>query len=217
MENKGIKFNEQGFSGTEFLTIVVVATALIAIVLTIALNLTYQDKYKVMKYNAVLFGYNAGMSMVGNHQGKMYLQTMIEKQLFIQIKNPFAGSKYCDPYASFVEFEGSIKYVTLSCGDYVIEHQDMLSEVIPIYKVSKWTTEKQDSTVVEQQLQYNYHLKDNKQEKLPQYYAEDVFLLRFNQLEKTSYHSIEEIPGTYHVLKREVYRTKKLIQQLNND
>lgn len=211
---KNRKQTQLGFSGTEFLTIVVIATILLAIVSTIALNIAYQEKYKVMRYNAVLFGYNASSSILGSDTDKVFLQTLIQKQLFVNIKNPFGKEKYCDPYRSYVEFVGDTKYITLNCGSYLIDHQNMLEKEIPIYKVSDWTTQN-NSESMEHCVLYNYQ--SNNQDVLEKYYEADAFLFIFNQREHTSYQNVQQIPSDYHVIEKDFYRTKTLVQTVDND
>ena len=142
MINKKREKREFGFSATEFLTVMAIATVLLAILLSLALDMVQKEKYRVMKYDATLFGYNAFSWISDSGTKKVYLQELIDNKMFVAIKNPFSGEKYCDSYQSFIEFEDDKKYVTLRCGNYLIDHQDMLEETIPIYQVSEWTTKK---------------------------------------------------------------------------
>ncbi len=53
-----LRKNQAGFGSFEFLTVLVIATLLLAILLTRAISLSEKDKYKTMRYNAYLLGYN---------------------------------------------------------------------------------------------------------------------------------------------------------------
>lgn len=209
MKNKKNKNTINGFSATEFLTVIVVATILLAVILTIALDLSQKEKYRVMKYNAILFGYNVNGYESQRNANIVYLDELINQQLFVYIKNPFFGEKYCNNYDSFVEFEDETKYVTLSCGSYLIEHQNISQENFKIYKVSNWTTKKlkkRKNIEIEKATLYNY--KKNKKDVLAHPYKEETFLLLFNQAYNTSYKKVSEIPKKYDITKEIYYRTK---------
>lgn len=212
MENKRNKEWDNGFSATEFLTVIVVATVLLAIVLTIAFDVHEKEKYRVMKYNATLLGYNASASLMSNqNKEKYYLQDLIGDKLFVNIKNPFGGAKYCDTYNTFVELKDNKKYVTLKCGSYLIEHQDITKDDFTIYKVSSWQLKKLKGTNVEKQILYNYRI--NKKEVLNESYPEDAFLIIFNQNFQTSYDKVSKIPKKYNIVKNTYYRTKVVVNE----
>ncbi len=214
MTNKKRKKREFGFSATEFLTVMVVATILLAILLSFALDIAQKEKYRVMQYNATLFGYSASSFALEEGAKKVYLQELIDDKMFVSIKNPFSGDKYCDSYQSFIEFEDDKKYVTLRCGDYLIDHQDMLEETIPIYQVSEWTTKKikeKKNVIIEEKVLYNY-LQKNK-EVFPVNYPEDTFLFLFNKAYHSSYEKVKEIPNTYDIVKNTYYRSKTIVAE----
>ena len=132
------KKNELGFGATEFLSVIVLATIIIAIVLSFALSKSDEQKFQVFRYNALLLSMNAANYDMTDHQQALYLTTLIDKKISEPIKNPFFGTKFCDIYESKVVFDETSRYVTLKCGDYLIENQDAHDEDYPIYKVGPW-------------------------------------------------------------------------------
>ena len=128
------------------------------------------------------------------------LQMAIDQKLLSNMKNPFKGSKYCNPYASKVSVSSNKKYVTLECGNYLIYEQDSLEKPYVIYQVGKWTSseikgERQEAIL------YNY-----KEDGFPENLEEDIFLYEFNTLKGTSFQRVSEIPAEYQITKETKYR-----------
>ena len=216
MDNKKKK-RESGYSATELLTVIFVATLLLAIVITLAFQTSVHQKLRVFQYDANLFAQNAGAYVLESDADTVYLQSLIDLKLFANIKNPFSGTKYCDTYESKVVFKSSKQYVTLQCGNYLIEDQYAVADEYTIYKVSDWSTKKSSGSKqvqVEKMERYNYRL-DGK-EVLSQYRSEDVFLLLFNQAYRTKYTKVSQIPKKYSVVEKTYYRTKVKIDDVEN-
>ena len=206
--------NNKGFGSREILTVSTVCLILAAILLVVAIKSSYGEKYKVMQYNARVFGLSATTYQMENSRDSVYMVELLDHGLFSQVKNPFGGVKYCDPVESRVEYEDEKKYVTLQCGKYLIDHAYIADVEYPIYKVGDWTEEKQN-TKLQQMTAYNY--KDGSKDGFDRIYNEDMFLYAFNKKMNQNYEHVNDIPEKYHVYKKTLYRIKNLIEVLDSE
>lgn len=201
-----INKNNRGFGTYEILTVFVMILIIVAILLARVFNTDYKEKYDLMENNARMFALTAAnLNAVDGNYSVYYLQMAIDQKLFSNMKNPFKGSKYCNPYASKVSVSSNKKYVTLECGNYLIYEQDSLEKPYVIYQVGKWTSseikgERQEAIL------YNY-----KEDGFPENLEEDIFLYEFNKLKGTSFQRISEIPAEYQITKETKYRYMKKV------
>ncbi len=203
--------NNKGFGSREILTVSVVCFILAAILLVLAIRSSNSEKYRVMEYNARVFGLSATTYQMESSNNVVYMAELLENGLFSEVKNPFGGDKYCDAFESKVEYQDEKKYVTLQCGSYLIEHQLISSSEYQIYKVSKWSLKNEDG--MQKRLFYNY--KVNGKDVFDQDYNEEMFLYVFNNKMNTEYAKIDDIPAKYHVYSKTLYRTKDLVDVIS--
>lgn len=205
--------NNKGFGSREILTVSTVCLILAAILLVLSIQTSYGEKYKVMEYNARVFGLSATTYQMENNNDTVYMVELLDNGLFSRVKNPFGGDKYCNSYESRVDYENEKKYVTLRCGNYLIDHQYIAEDEYQVYKVGRWT-ETKPKAKYQQMTSYNYKVgsKDGFEEK----YNEEMFLYVFNKKYGKSYENISDIPKKYQVYKKKWYRTKTLIEVVDN-
>lgn len=199
---------EKGFSASELLTISLVVLVVAAIFLVIAMQSSYDDKYHVFQYSATQFGVNATGFQFEDTKEEIFLKDLIDSEAISPIKNPFHEPKYCDTANSKVRFDNDKKYVTLKCGEYLIEEQSVSDKKFTIYKVTEWKEEKKHDDDQERIL-YNY-IKDGK-DGFTEFYEKNMFLYAFNTEHGTDYWSVEGIPTEYGVYTKTFYRSKTKI------
>ena len=205
--------NNNGFGGKEVLAVSVICLILAAVLLTTSLKSSNHEKFKVLEYNARFFGSSATTYQMENSNDQIYMVELVDNEMFSKIENPFGDEKYCDVNESKVDYDQGKKYVTLRCGEYLIDHQDLSAQKFNIYKVSDWTLEKKDEDMQEF-VSYNY--KQDGQDGFNEIYSEKLFLYAFNKKMEKEYHSISEIPSEFGVYQKKLYRTKTLVDTVEN-
>ncbi len=216
MGNKKKKGN-RGFSAIQFFFVVIIAGIVVIVITKIVFDADLRRRWGVMAYDATLFGYNA-VNIQDEERDHMYLQEFVDQELFSEIKNPFIESdEYCHPYHSFVTYEGDKKYVTLECGNYLVDRLSIVQEHVMIYELSEWTTTSLKETKNNQvEAKTLYYIPENNDIYLREPQTSEVFLLIFNKMYQTSYRRIDEIPEDYKVEKQVFYRTKTLVYETKN-
>ena len=128
-----INRNKFGFGTYEVLTVCVMLLIIVVVALAYVFRTDYKEKYSVMEYNARMFSLSStNLYIEEGTRNVYYLQMLLDKKIFSEVKNPFQGKKYCDSYNSKVEFKDDKKYVTLECGNYLIYQQDTLAKSFAI-------------------------------------------------------------------------------------
>lgn len=195
---------KKGFGSYEVLTVCVMLLIIVVVALAYVFKTNYKEKYDVMEYNAKMFSLTvSNLYMQDGTQSVYYLQEIIDEKLSSNIKNPFQGDKYCDPFSSKVEIVDGKKFVTLECGNYLVYQQDSLKSPYTIYQVGAWSTKKKaddNQTVVF----YNY-LEDG-ESLFEENLEEAIFLYEYNKETGTSYTSIADIPNQDNIVKTTRYR-----------
>ena len=205
--------NNKGFGSREILTMSVVCLILAACLLAFSVRNSNQEKYKVLEYNARLFAINATTYQMENNNNAVYMIELLDNELFARVKNPFGGEDYCDILESKVEYQDDKKYVTLRCGEYLIDHQHIAAEKYEIYKVGAWMEEKPEGEV-EEITAYNYKM--NNKDGFDIVYNDTMFLYAFNKLMGQNYQNISDIPSDYQVYSKTLYRTKVLVDVIES-
>lgn len=204
-----INKNNRGFGTYEILTVFVMMLIIVVIMLARVFNTDYKEKYDVMENNARMFALTvANLNAVDGTRDVYYLQMVMDKKLLSNIKNPFKGSKYCNPYSSKVVISNNKKYVTLECGNYLIYEQNSLEKPYVIYQVGKWSSSKV-SGKAQKEVFYNY--KEDGEDGFTEDLGEDIFLYEFNKLKGTTFQKISDIPKKYQVFKQTRYRYMKKV------
>lgn len=200
---------KRGFGTYEVLTVFVMLLIIVVVLLARVFKTDYKEKYDVMENNARMFALTVNnLYLEEGTRDVYYLQMIMDKKLFSNIKNPFKGEKYCDAYTSKVEIVDNKKYVTLECGNYLIYQQNSLDKPYTIYQVGSWSSKKPKGKVQEEVF-YNYQ-KDGK-DVFSNSLEEEMFLYEFNKINGTSYEKVQEIKTSYQVSKETKYRYMKKV------
>lgn len=200
-----------GFATYEVLTVFVMLLIIMVVLLARVFKTDYQEKYDIMSNNARMFSLAVSNLYIEDViQDSYYLEMIIDKKLFSNIKNPFKGEKYCNPYQSKVVIKNNKKYVTLECGNYLIFEQDSLEKSYTIYQVGNWSSKKVAGNV-QKSVFYNYP--NGNENVFSENLEEDIFLYEFNKLNKTDYKHVQEIPEKYQVFKETKYRYLKKVSE----
>lgn len=204
--------SKSGFGTSEFLTVALICLVLSFILLSVALNVRSDEKYTVFAYNAKVLGTNAvHYQMSQGKEGTVYLYHLVDIGFLTEIKNPFPKEEFCNAFESKVVFEEDEKHIYLRCGDYLIKNQLLGDRDIAIYQVSDWQEKREDKKQAETVL-YNYQVK--KKEVFESFLEEEVFLDFFNKKNKTTYEKVSDIPSSYQVKSKTVYRDETLVKKI---
>lgn len=204
--------NNKGFGSKEMLSISTICLILSMILLIISIQSNYEEKYKIMEYNARMFGLGATVYENKEKNSPVYMIELLDNNLFSNIKNPFGGDEYCSSTESKVEYDNEKKYITLRCGNYVIDHQYIADKEYKIYRVGQW---KEKKIVKNAQRIEAYNYKVNGDDAFDEVYDKDMFLYAFNKKTSQNYEKVEQIPRKYGVYTKTFYRTKKLVQLID--
>ncbi len=206
------KKNEFYFGGVEFLSISILCLVIAAVFLVISMQSSYTDKYEVMRSGASTLGLNANVEELKAEKNTIYLVELIDRGLMSPMKNPFHDTKYCDTTSSSVTFKGEQPIVTLKCGEYLIDKQNLADKKYNIYRVTEWDTTKNHNDNESRKL-FNY--KVNGKNGFSSFYEEDMFLYAFNLEHSTKYKKVSKIPEKYHVYSKKFYRHKQKVATIN--
>ncbi len=204
--------NKKGFAKHEVLTIIALIIIVIAIVLNYIIQSGNKQKFETMKSSAQSFA----SVVAGNLDGfdvyfnEHYLGEVVDNGLMKNIKNPFDGG-VCDINESKVLVIEGKRFVTLKCGDYLIDNQDDSSlDSIIIYKVSEWSdTKSEDSN---QELEVYNCVVDNK-EVFDKYLESTNFLYNVNKKYNQQYNSLESVKGSCEIKSKKIYRNKTVVDE----
>ena len=202
--------NNKGFAKYEALTVFALILIILAIGLNFVSNSGSPQKYNTMRKSAQ----NFATAVAGNldafdvYFNEHYLSETIDNEFIGNIKNPL-GSGNCDIDESKVEVVEGKRFVTLKCGDYLIDNEDdTILKGMKIYKVGKWSSKKTND---DDQEVVVYNCKDNNEEVFDNYYQKYNFLYYINKKYNNSYTDISSIDSTCKVVEKTMYRTKELV------
>lgn len=207
--------NNKGFIKFEVLTIFVLVIGVVAGGLYFILGSTNKQKYDTFKDNAISFGKTVSTNNNSFHNlENVYLDEVLDENLLKNnIKNPFAAG-YCDGGESKVVLKNGKSYVTLKCGEYLIDDTNMNDkDNISIYTVTEWTDKELTGDNVESKTLYNC-VDANGKELFDKYLEELYMVYRINKEFDNSYYSSSEISDC-NVISKEMYREKKLFNESN--
>lgn len=210
MTKKETKKGEFYFGSVELLSISLVGLVIAAVMLVISMQSSYADKYQLMIAGVSNLGLSANVDELKEDKDTIYLIELIDRGLMSPMKNPFYDTKYCDTTSSSVTFKEEEPIVTLKCGEYLIDKQDLSDSEFSIYKVTEWSSTKRNSN--ESRKLYNY--KRSGKNAFTQFYEEDMFLYAFNKENSTKYKKINEIPKKYNVFSKKFYRHKQKVSTI---
>lgn len=210
-----MKINNKGLALRELLVVI----AFFAIVFAFGAYSSFKGgdnrKYEVFAQNARDFA--TKVSTYRNehirYDDEIYLEELVNSNYIKPFKNPFSGGGNCNLYESKVTIvTDSEKYVTLRCGDYLIDSQLVSSGNYKVYKVSKWQEKIGNDLEAETSKLYNYE--ENGKALLDKYVSEKELITLYNKNENKNIKSIEEIDlENYNIVTKTFYRTKKLVKE----
>lgn len=204
-----ISKRKKGFGAYEMLTICVMLLIIVVVALAYVFKTDYKEKYKVIRYNAKMFGLSvSNLSLADDSKKVYYLQELIDSRLYSKIKNPFQGDKFCDNYLSKVEVKGNEKYVTLECGNYLVYNQNVADDEYNVYQKTEWSSKKHKNDNQETVF-YNYQV-DGK-DVFDDWLEKDIFLYEYNLKNGTDYENINEIPPDVAIQTETMYRYIKKV------
>ena len=142
----------------------------------------------------------------------VYLQEVIDEKFLKEIKNPIQKVS-CDSSESKVEYIEGHPFVSLRCGEYFIDKQNIQdSQDASIYKVSDWSLEKPKKDSFEEKSLFNCVLNDK--EIFPKYYEEFYLVYLINQKYQRNYYSISEVESKVcKIVKKDFYRMKEIVKE----
>ncbi len=204
--------NQKGFAKHEVLTIFAIIIIGFAIGLNFIVNSGNKQKTKTMKSSAQIFASVVASNTNGFdvYFNEHYLDEVVDNKLMKDIKSPFGG-KFCDGNESKVGLENDKVYVTLKCGDRLIEHtsEEAIEEAV-IYKVTQWSDTKRNGSNQERTV---YNCINNNKEVFDRYLEEVDFIYNVNKKYNQQNTSIENIKESCKVKSKTVYRTKTALKE----
>ncbi len=190
----------------EGLVIIVVILILFSFCGVYVLNLVNQQKFNAMRDS--IYSIGSSVYAYATSSGDTYrvysLEELNDLGVVDEINNPFNKEENCSTTFSKAILDNNDVYITLTCGNYVINNVYYKSDDISIYSVGKWS-DINTSTDLEMMLGYNYKVNDKVI--FDNYYEKDIFIYMFNKHNKTNYTDISEIQSEYEVIAKNQYRT----------
>lgn len=211
-----MKKNNNGLVLRELLIVI----AFFAIIFAFGAYVSFQGgdkrKYEVFVQNARDFATKVSSyrdEYIKYNEKEIYLNDIVSINYIKPFKNPFSGGGICDLYESKVVISNnSERYVTLKCGNHLIDTQNVSSSNYKVYKVSEWKEEIGDATEAESAKLYNYQ--KNGKVVLDNYVSLKELIIKYNEKENKNIKRIEEIDlENYNVITKTFYRTKKLVKE----
>lgn len=207
--------SNKGLILPELLAIIAFVAVIFAFVAYVALQHGDKRKYEVFAQHARDFATKVSTyrEEYVKYYDEIYLEELVSTNYIKAFKNPFSGGGSCNLYESKVvkvsDFE---RYVTLRCGDYLIDSQRVSSSNYKVYKVSGWQEEIGDSLESETAKLYNYQ-KDG-ETILEEYVVAKELIALFNEKERKKVKTLDEINSEdYSVITKTFYRTKELVKE----
>lgn len=204
--------NNKGGIKYELITIILALLLIFAFLFYGLLGGLSKQKIKTMKENAVTFGKTVATNIASfPNVETVYLEEAIDEKVIDKIKNP-TGRGECDPKESKVVFEDGNSLVTLRCGDYLIDNENIMDEdSMKLYKVGKYQEKKLTGKNVEKKELYN--CKKDKKLLYPEYYEELYFIVKLNKDNGTDYYYAKDVKDTCKVVTKTFYREKELVEE----
>ena len=199
--------NNKGFMKHELITVILILLVIFAFLFYLFLGGLSKQKVDTMKENAVTFSKTVVANIASFHNiDTVYLGEAIDEKLIEGIKSPVGGGD-CSISESKVTFKDGNPLVTLRCGDYLIDSENVnATDKMKIYKVGKWEEKKLENGG-EKTL---YNCKKDKKLVYDEYYEELYFVSRINKDNDTEYYFVKDIKDTCEVVSKKFYRTKEL-------
>lgn len=203
--------NNKGFGKFEILTMIVILLAIFAFLAYSFLQKTDSKKLATMKDNAINFSKVTSTNIETFHNiNFVYLQEVIDEGLMGNIKRPEGGGN-CSTSESYVQVIDNKSYVTLKCGNLLIEKANFAGKSdVDVYEVSDWSLEKSGEDDEEKVL---YNCEENGKELFSEYYEDLYFVYEINKKYHADSYSASDVKNCT-VLKKTFYRTKKHFEKI---
>ena len=203
--------NNKGLGRFETIVITLVLLVIFAFLFKVLLDSVSGKDFSAMRSNAASFGKAVNTNADFFHNsGKVSLGEAIGEKTINKIKNP-VGKGYCDESESKVVLNEDGKYlVTLRCGEYLIDSEPLTTiESAKIYEIG----ECQDKEFEGADKITLYNCDNSGSNLYPDYYDELYFIYKINQDNGTNYFNADSVEATCKVLKKDCYRTKKVMEE----
>ncbi len=203
--------NNKGLGKFETLTLLVVLMAIGAFLLYNVLGAAGSKNYSKFRTDAVNFN-KAVFSNLDTFKNPDFvtLGEVVSNNLVDDFKSPFSKEK-CDKAESFVISEGSSRYVTLKCDEYLIDNvlaNDL--DKAPVFKVGEWQEEEINEPNVQTAELYN--CEDGGSNILEQYVPNSYLVFYVNRTYGTNAYFTDGITACK-VVKKTFYRTRELVEE----
>jgi len=210
-----MKKSNKGLVLPELLAVIAFIAIIFAFVAYVSFENGNKRKYEVFARNARDFATKVTTyrDEYIKYVKEIYLSELVEDNYIRGFKNPFSGGGNCDLYESkVVTISSSERYVTLRCGDYLIDSQLVSSNNYRVYKVSSWQDKIGDSLEAQTAKLYNYQ--KNGTNILEDYVFAKELVEKYNKNENENARTISDIDTSIvSVVSKTFYRTKKLVKE----
>lgn len=207
--------NNYGLVLPELLAIIAFIAIIFGVIAFISFEHGDNRKYEVFAQNARDFATKVSTyrDEYSKYEKELHLEDIVSANYIKPYKNPFSGGGNCDLYESkVVNVSNSERYVTLRCGNYLIDSQVVSSNNYKVYKVSAWQEEIGTSLEAETAKLYNYE--KNGKAVLDNYVVEKELVTLYNKNERQNITTINDINlEEYNVITKTFYRTKELVKE----
>lgn len=199
--------NNMGFGKFEVMTMITLLLVVFCVLAYLLLNGVSNQKIDTMKDNAISFSKVVTTNIASFHNTEtVFLGEAIDENLLGDIKSPFGGG-VCSREESFVHLEDGLPYVTLKCGNHLIENTNFSSKDINVYIVSEWSENKKNDDDEETTL---YNCEDGGEIAFDQYYPELYFVYQSNKKFDGNAYFADGVHNC-EVVTKKFYRSRKVL------
>ena len=205
--------NKRSFKLFEVIVVILLLMFVGSFFLNSILNNQKNIKFVSFKKDINRFYQVVSSNIASFHNNQfVYLQEVIDEEFLKEIKNPIQRGS-CDSSESKVEYIDYHPFVSLKCGDYLIDKQSVQdTDHSSIYKVSDWSLNKINKDSIEEKILYNCNI--NGKDIFPKYYEEFYLIYLINKKYKKNYYSISEVESNVcRIVNKTFYRIKEIVKE----
>lgn len=202
--------NSKGFGKFEIIIMMLILIVIFVFGFYMLLNGAKGQQYATMKDNAVTFSKTVATNIASFHNvNYVYLEEVIDEKLLDSITNPFGGGK-CSVSESVVHIKEGLPYVTLRCGNKLIDDENFSkNKDVKVYDITEWSEKKATDDDDERVF---YNCIENGKEVFDDYYEELYFVYQVNKKYGTDAYYASGVKNCQ-VSKKTMYRTKTLAEK----
>ena len=202
--------NNKGLGRFETIIVILLLLIVFAFLFKVLIDSLGGEDFNAMRSDAAAFGKAVSTNANFYHDSaKVSLGEAIGEKTIAKIKSPVSKG-YCDEAESEVVQEEGNYLVTLRCGNYLIEKVSLTAlEDAKIYEVGEW----QEKAFEGAEKQTLYNCEDNGQEAFPEYTKEIYYVYKVNDTYGSSHFDALGTNSTCKLLKKDMYRTKKEVEE----